>query len=344
MQGLTPKIRIQAFSSLGTLIKGLSPGEKEDLFLRANNQNSWFTASSMESALVGLAQLLETENLVKWLDTYILPESVTPKKVGILMAGNIPGVGFHDLMCVLLSGNIAVVKLSSSDAFFSKWLIDRLVQLEPRFKDFVLIEEMLKGMDAYIATGSDNSARYFNYYFGQYPSVIRANRTSVAVLSGEETPDELEKLGQDIFLYFGLGCRNVSKIFVKTEAQLLHLLDVLEKFNVIAQNHKYVNNYEYNKSIYLVNGDPHLDNGFLILRESTELVSPIAVLFYGIYEDQDALQKKLDSTASKIQCVVGDPKVIPGAVTFGEAQFPKPWDYADKVDTMKFLLELNQES
>lgn len=343
-QGLTPQHRIQAFSDLGKLIKGLDPEEKENLFRRANNQNSWFTQVSMEAAVVGLAQLLETENLVKWLDAYTLPENIAPKKVGILMAGNIPGVGFHDLMCVLLSGNIAVVKLSSSDAFFSKWLIDRLVQLEPRFENFIRIEEMLKGMNAYIATGSDNSARYFNYYFGKYPSVIRANRTSVAVLSGEETPDELERLGQDIFLYFGLGCRNVSKIFVKNEAQLLHLLDVLEKFNSIAQNHKYLNNYEYNKSIYLVNSEPHLDNGFLILRESTELVSPIAVLFYEIYDNKEALLKKLDATASKIQCVVGDPKAIPGAIQFGEAQYPKPWDYADKVDTLKFLLELNQES
>ncbi len=329
---------------MGKLIRGLDTEEKEYLFRRANNQNSWFTAVSMESALVGLAGLLDTENLAKWLEAYALPENATPKKVGILMAGNIPGVGFHDLMCVLISGNIAAVKLSSSDAFFPKWLIDRLIELEPRFESFIRIEEMLKGMDAYIATGSDNSARYFHYYFGKYPNIIRANRTSVAVLGGDETPEELEKLGQDIFLYFGLGCRNVSKIFVKDEAHLVHLLDVLEKFKGVAQNHKYLNNYEYNKSIYLVNGDAHLDNGFLILKESSELVSPIAVLFYEIYGDREELLKKLDSDASKIQCVVGDPKTIPGAIGFGEAQYPKPWDYADKVDTLKFLLGLDQET
>ncbi|GAA0881074.1 hypothetical protein GCM10009119_40440 [Algoriphagus jejuensis] len=257
------------------------------------------------------------------------------------MAGNIPGVGFHDLMCVLISGNIAVAKLSSSDAFFIRWLIDKIIQLEPAFEELIQIEEMLKGMDAYIATGSDNSARYFNYYFGKYPSIIRANRTSVAVLNGGESDAQLEQLGLDIFLYFGLGCRNVSKVFLKNTAQLQQLLRVLDGFDWVAQNHKYLNNYEYNKSIYLVNRDPHLDNGFLILKESSELVSPIAVLFYEIYDDEEGLKSKLHALASKIQVTVGDPKVVPGSIGFGKAQYPKPWDYADRVDTMKFLLELN---
>lgn len=257
------------------------------------------------------------------------------------MAGNIPGVGFHDLMCVLISGNIAVVKLSSSDSFFSKWLIDRLVQVAPEFENYIQIEEMLKGMDAYIATGSDNSARYFNYYFGKYPSIIRANRTSVAILTGDESEAELDKLGWDIFLYFGLGCRNVSKIFVKNINQLQHFLDVMEKYNWVANNHKYLNNYEYNKSIYLVNRELHLDNGFLLMKESKELVSPIGVLFYEIYQSQAELSELLQANESKIQCVVGDPQKYHGAIKFGEAQYPKPWDYADKVDTMKFLLALD---
>jgi len=339
--GLSPQNRIQVFIELGNLIGNLDAEEKETLFRRANNQNTWFTPISMETALAGLSGMLEKETLEHWLVRYTFSENTDAKKVGILMAGNIPGVGFHDLMCVLLSGNIAVVKLSSSDSFFSKWLIDRLIQLEPVLGDFIQIEEMLKGMDAYIATGSDNSARYFNYYFGKYPSVIRANRTSVAILTGEESEAELEKLGLDIFLYFGLGCRNVSKIFVKNAAQLTHLLDVLERYSWVAQNHKYVNNYEYNKSIYLVNREPHLDNGFLILKESSELVSPIAVLFYEIYEDQEVLLRTLDAIASKIQCVVADPQKVPGAIAFGEAQSPKPWDYADDMDTLNFLLGLN---
>lgn len=339
--GLSPAERINAFSNLGHLIKNLDLEEKENLFRRANNQNSWFTELSMESALSGLSVLLEKVTLEQWLSNYSIPEWGSPKKVGILMAGNIPGVGFHDLMCVLLSGNIAVVKLSSSDSYFSKWLIDRLIEVEPKFENFIQIEEMLKGMDVYIATGSDNSARYFNYYFGKYPSIIRANRTSVAVLTGEESDADLDKLGMDIFLYFGLGCRNVSKIFVKNAGQLQHFLDVMEKFNWVASNHKYLNNYEYNKSIYLVNGEPHLDNGFLLVKESKDLVSPIGVIFYEVYEDLDDLKDKLDSMEEKIQCVVGDPAKFPGVVGFGEAQYPKPWDYADKVDTMKFLLTLN---
>lgn len=337
---LTLGERIEAFSQLGELIRNLDVEEKSDLFRRANNQNSWFTEVSMESALAGFSRLLDKQKLVKWLSSYHIPELSEARKVGILMAGNIPGVGFHDLMCVLISGHIAVPKLSSADSYFSNWLIQNLVRIEPRMKNFVQIEDMLKGMDAYIATGSDNSARYFNYYFGKYPSIIRANRTSVAILTGEETEETLDRLGKDIFLYFGLGCRNVSKIFVKNVEQLQHFLDVMEKYSWVAINHKYLNNYEYIKSIYLVNREPHLDNGFLILRESKELVSPIGVLFYEIYESAEELNSLLNSLETKIQCVVGNPTVIANAIPFGEAQYPEPWDYADKVDTLKFLVGL----
>ena len=340
-EGLSPENRMEAFVALGNLLGTLDSEQKESLFRRANGENSWFTEASMQSALKGLSQLLKKENLQQWLSSYTFPERNVPKRVGILMAGNIPGVGFHDLMCVLLSGNSAVVKLSSSDSFFTKWLISSLVRLEPGFDRYIQIEEMLKGMDAYIATGSDNSARYFNYYFGKYPSVIRSNRTSVAVLTGEESDEELENLGLDIFLYFGLGCRNVAKIFVKDKTFLQRFLNVMEKFQAVAMNHKYLNNYEYNKSIYLVNREPHLDNGFLLLRESKELVSPIGVLYYEVYESQEELLKTLEIIGSKIQCVVGNPGLMPGVINYGEAQFPKPWDYADQVDTMKFLLELN---
>jgi hypothetical protein len=340
-EAISPKDRLEAFVELGNLIRNLDSEEKEVLFRRAHNENSWFTEASMQSALAGLSGLLERENLQKWLSNYILPEVTAAKRVGVLMAGNIPGVGFHDLMSVLISGNTAVVKLSSSDSFFTKWLISKLVLLEPRFDKFIQVEEMLKGMDAYIATGSDNSARYFNYYFGKYPSVIRSNRTSVAILTGEESPEDLDKLRLDVFLYFGLGCRNVSKLFVKDVETLHHFLDAMEKYKWVASNHKYVNNYDYNKSIYLINRESHLDNGFLLLKESQDLVSPIAVVYYEIYGDLDELLEKLDGLESKIQCVVGNTDLAPGMVGFGEAQFPKPWDYADKVDTLKFLLELS---
>ena len=332
--------RIEAFSMLGTLISDLEPEEKFELFRRANNQNSWFTENSMDSALKGLSRLLEAEKLDTWLSGYQIREIDQPQKVGILMAGNIPGVGFHDLMCVVLSGHIAIAKLSSADSYFSNWLIQKLIEVEPRFEKYIQTEEMLKGMNAYIATGSDNSARYFNYYFGKYPSIIRSNRTSVAVLTGEESEANLTNLGKDIFLYFGLGCRNVSKIYVKDVHQLQHFLDMMEQFKEVTLNHKYLNNYEYIKSIYLVNGEPHLDNGFLILRESKELVSPIGVLFYEVYESKEGLMKVLQEQEFKIQCIVGDPEVFPKAARFGEAQYPEPWEYADKVDTIRFLLGL----
>ncbi len=337
---LTLDERIEAFSQLGKLIHNLDTEEKIGLFRSANNQNSWFTDVSMESALAGFSKLLDKQKLMDWLANYDFPEITQPKKVGILMAGNIPGVGFHDLMCVLISGHIAVPKLSSADSYFSNWLIQKLVLVEPRFENVVQVEEMLKGMDAYIATGSDNSARYFNYYFGKYPSIIRANRTSVAILTGEESEEALDNLGKDIFLYFGLGCRNVSKIFVKKEEHLQHFLDVMEKFSWVAINHKYLNNYEYIKSIYLVNREPHLDNGFLILRKSKELVSQIGVLFYEIYECKEDLLRDLGLLETKIQCVVGDPEIIADAIPFGVAQYPEPWDYADKVDTLEFLISL----
>ena len=202
---------------------------------------------------------------------------------------------------------------------------------------------MLKGKDAYIATGSDNSSRYFNYYFGKYPNIIRSNRTSVAILTGEETDQDLENLGMDIFQYFGLGCRNVSKVYVKSRDSLIRLLGTLEKKDWVSSHHKYLNNYDYNKSIYLVNSEPHLDNGFLLIKESQELVSPIAVLFYEKYEDENDLNLKLNSIQGKVQCVLGGVgylknKIIP----FGQAQLPSPWDYADHIDTLAFLISLSK--
>ncbi len=334
------KDRIEAFSQVGKNLGQLDREELDILIRRVQNQNSWFTEISIESALKGISKMLELENLENWLSAYQIPEKSIPKTVGILMAGNIPGVGFHDLLTVLISGNSASVKLSSADSVFSRWLMEQLIQVEPRFERFITIEEMLKGKDAYIATGSDNSARYFKYYFGKYPSIIRANRTSVAVLTGGESQEDLENLGWDIFLYYGLGCRNVSKIFAKNEGQLLQLLDILERFSWVASNHKYLNNYEYNKSIYLVNREPHLDNGFLLLRASKELVSPIGVLFYEFFENEKELDQVLKLQEDKIQCIVGNPDLVAGAVPFGQAQYPGPGDYADRVDTLKFLFEL----
>jgi len=243
-------------------------------------------------------------------------------------------------MCLLLSGHIASVKLSSTDSVLMKWLIFNLIKIEPRFEARVEIEEMLKGKDAYIATGSDNSSRYFDYYFGKYPNVIRKNRTSVAVFYGDETTEDYLKLGKDIFQYFGLGCRNVSKVFLKNMEQLQDFLGAIEVFNDISNHHKYHNNYDYNKSIYLVNGVDHLDNGFLLVTESEALVSPISVLFFEIYNEEEQLKSTLLEIEHKIQCIVSKDGRYENSLPFGTAQCPEPWDYADGVDTLRFLCDL----
>jgi hypothetical protein len=337
--------RISAFVRLGERLLSLEEEEKNSLFLSAQNQNAWFTFRSLEQAMVGIRLLLSEEALTKWVSAYPMTDPEMPKSIGLLMAGNIPAVGFHDLLAVLISGNIACVKLSSTDAVLLLWLINELRTIEPRFAERIQVEEMLKNKEAYIATGSNNSARYFNYYFGKFPHVIRANRSSVAVLSGQETEQDLAALGKDIFDYFGLGCRNVSKVFVKDTAQLTLLLDALSSHAEVASHHKYLNNYEYNKSIYLVNREPHLDNGFLLLRESTELVSPIGVLFYEVYADETGLAARLAALDSQIQCIVGDSAHSSLArIPFGNTQCPAPWDYADGVDTLEFLLSLHSNS
>lgn len=332
--------RVNAFVQLGIAIQSLEKMDKQVLFGRAENKNSWFKAASCQASLDGIVFMLRSDKLEKWLKGYSSFEVNHVKSIGILMAGNIPAVGFHDLMSVLISGNRACVKLSAADEVLVRWIIETLIEIEPRFASLIQIEEMLKAKDAYIATGSDNSSRYFSFYFGKYPSVIRRNRTSVAVLLGNESNQDLQDLGKDIFQYFGLGCRNVSKIFIKSKGQLQDLLDSLEIYSSVSAHHKYVNNYDYNKSILLVNREEHLDNGFLLLRESSDLISPISVLFYEIYTDFDKLLVKLDGINDQIQCVVSNSNAISGCVPFGRAQHPEVWDYADGVDTLRFLEQL----
>lgn len=333
--------RISAFVQLGIRLSTILEDEKIPLFRQAENQNPWFTQRAVEQAIEGIRVMLGAQALEKWLSGYTVLDPVSSKQVGLMLSGNIPAVGFHDILSVLISGHSASIKLSSQDAALPLWLIQELKRIEPRFSDRIQVEEMLKNKQAYIATGSNNSARYFNYYFGKYPHLIRSNRTSVAILQGDESTANLQALGTDIFDYFGLGCRNVSKIFVKNEGQLTDLLDALESFSWVANHHKYFNNYEYNKSIYLVNRTAHLDNGFLLLKESSDLVSPIGVLFYEIYSEEQELKTKLKELDAKIQCVVGNQTVdIPGIIPFGQTQCPQPWDYADGVDTLQFLSNL----
>ena len=332
--------RIKAFAQLGKLIKGLSDTEFEAISNSIQNNNNWFTPEQTRFAFNALAAVLEEGSLIAWLGKYDLESNPQQKDIGILMAGNVPAVGFHDLMSVLIAGHRASVKLSSTDKVAMQWLIDKLVEIEPGFKSRVSVEDMLKGKDAYIATGSDNSARYFDYYFGKYPHIIRKNRTSVGVLNGEETADDFQNLGKDIFQYFGLGCRNVSKIFIPHEELLEPFLNGIQSYHLSTSHHKYLNNYDYNKSIFLVNKDVHLDNGFLLVKESKDLVSPIAVLYYETYKGLDDLNLKLREIAEKTQCKVSRQAWLPESLSFGQAQCPSLDDYADGVDTIAFLKQL----
>lgn len=332
---MTLEQRISAFSKLGNHLTNLSEEGFESLALQARLENPWFTTENIKRSLAGITQYLQEDKLRQWTSKYSLnPEK--SKEVALVLAGNIPLVGFHDLLCVLISGHHAQLKLSSKDSKLIQYLIKHLVWLEPEFEKAITIKELkLEDFDAVIATGSDNSSRYFEYYFGKYPNIIRKNRTSCAVITGNESAQEIEALGEDIFSYFGLGCRNVSKVFVPKDYDHAKLLSGLDKYKDIIHHHKYCNNYDYQKSILLVNQTPFLDNGFIILQENEKLVSPISVLYYEYYTDLNELNKKLSDNNEKTQCIVGNDK--PATINFGQAQYPELWDYADNVDTLKFL-------
>ena len=328
--------RIEALNELGNELNNLSKQELNEWADKAGNENRWFTEEAVGMAVHGLSKMLQKDSLDRWVENYIFEN--TPKKIGIVMAGNIPAVGFHDLLSVLISGNIALIKLSSQDKILIPMVTDLLIAIEPQFEAQIQYVAKLENMDGVIATGSDNSARYFKQYFGQQPNIIRKNRTSCAVLTGKESDDEIMALGKDIFTYYGLGCRNVSKLYVPKDYDFVHLLDRLESYSDIINHSKWVNNYDYNKSIYLVNREPHLDNGFILLKESTEMVSPLSVIFYEEYADMKELQSTLASHENKIQCIAGSS--TSKSIKFGDTQFPEVWDYADGVDTLEFLQEL----
>lgn len=330
--------RIESFSELGKIINNISEEAFEELCINARNNNSWFVEDSVKLALEGISRFLNKEDLENWISNYSFSNS--PKTIGIVMAGNIPLVGFHDLLCILISGNKPMIKVSSQDEYLIKYICQMLIDINGEFATRITFVEKLAGMDAIIATGSDNTSRYFEYYFSKYPNIIRRNRTSVGVLTGEETREDLKSLGNDIFAYFGLGCRNVSKIFIPKDYNLDEFFEGIEQYNEVRHHHKYNNNYEYNKSIYLVNNEKHLDNGFLLLKESSDIVSPISVLYYEYYDNQNALEHTLSKQIDKIQCIVSKNGIWKNSFHFGLAQSPKLEDYADNVDTMKFLESL----
>jgi len=346
--------RIRAFSGLGERIRNVS-NEKakhpltkseetlQQLIIESKNYNGWFVPAYVRFMLQEIGASLNHDSLTKWMQPYYpqIDKHFPPKKVAVVMAGNIPAVGFNDFLSVLVSGNSILAKLSSDDNKIIPAIAELLIEIEPEFKQRIeFTENQLKNFDAVIATGSNNSSRYFDYYFGKYPHIIRKNRNGIAVLDGSETREELEKLADDIFLYFGLGCRNVSKILVPRNYDFLKLLPVLEARKEIIENNKYFNNYEYNKAIYLVNGTVHYDTGNLLLVENQQISSPVSVLYYSFYENKKALIELLENEKGNIQCVVAAINSFDSSVPFGESQKPHLWDYADQVDVIEFLLSI----
>ena len=330
--------RINALSLLGEKLN--SDKLPSSVFRKAEANNRWFVKESIDFSLNEISNMLKKENLENWISLYPqINNYVTQKTVGVIMAGNIPLVGFHDFLSVLITGHKIIVKLSSKDNILLKEITNILIDIEPQFKNRISFTEVtLKKFDAIIATGSDNSSKYFEYYFGKYPNIIRKNRTSVAILKGDETEQDFKNLGKDIFTYYGLGCRNVSKLFVPDDYDFVPFLDALSEFEYVYINNKYANNRDYNSSVLLLNKVKHYDNNFLILTENIGYSAPISVVYFETYSNIDTVYKRLEINAEKIQCVVSN--ISDKFINFGEAQSPNLDDYADNIDTLEFLLKL----
>lgn len=316
------------------------------LFNRMNEQiemavhhNGWFTKENVLFSLEEWAKALTIENLDKWLQAYKF-DRIGSKTVAIIMAGNIPLVGFHDFISVIISGHNVVVKQSSNDKLLLPILADYLIALNSEYKNKITFTTgRLESFDAVIATGSNNTSRYFEYYFANKPSIIRKNRNSVAILTGKETEAQLKALGEDIFRYFGLGCRNVSKLYVPENYDFDSFYKAMYSWNELMNHAKYANNYDYNKAVYLMSEFKMLDNGFLVLKEDESFGSPIATIFSESYSDLDSLKTTLQNNKENLQCIVAD-GLLDTEVKFGETQHPQLWDYADNVDILSFLSDL----
>ena len=352
---MTVEDRIVAFKKLGDLLSQFKPDgivknnsiKYNELFFNAFNTqikrayeiNGWFTEENILHSFNNWSNVLNYNNLSSWTSSYNLDNN-SPKNIAVIMAGNIPLVGFHDFLSALISGNNVIVKQSSNDRHFLPLIAKYLEKIEPSFKGKIkFTDEKLKKFDAVIATGSNNTARYFEYYFGKYPNIIRQNRNSVALLTGKESEEDLKNLGEDIFRYFGLGCRSVAKIFVPKNYDFDLLFQAIYSYNNIIEYKKYENNYDYNKAVYLMSQFKIVENGFIMFKEDKSYSSPIATLFYEYYDDLNELKIKLEIDKDLIQCIVANCE-LENATGFGETQKPQLLDYADNVDTMDFLQKL----
>lgn len=324
--------RITLMSQLGQYMLGNDP-EWLAVKERAYRENSWFIPEFIEESVKNIAAcFLETSFLQEWAAAYSIPEQVTqPKTVGLVMAGNIPLVGFHDFLCVFMSGHAQVIKTSSKDEVLIRHLVKKLYEWDNTIQNDVSFAERIAGCDAYIATGSNNSGRYFDYYFGKYPHIIRRNRTSVALLEGNETKVELEALAKDIQLYFGLGCRNITQLYVPEGYDFVPLLDALRHYAYFLDYHKYKHNYDYHLALLIMGNKYYMNNDSVVLTENESPFSPVSQLHYQFYSNREETGARLQNNAD-IQCIAGH-----GFTPFGMAQSPGLRDYADGVDTMAFL-------
>jgi Acyl-CoA reductase (LuxC) len=314
--------------------------EFEQLIQLSQSHNGWYTPEQVYFSIQSWAKALTQENLDQWTSSYEFTSSES-KTIALILAGNIPLVGFHDFISVLISGHNVLVKTSSDDQHLLPFLAKYLITVEPQLANKItFIEGKLEGFDAVIATGSNNTARYFEYYFKDKPSIIRKNRNSVAVLNGQETKEQLIALGEDIFRYFGLGCRNVSKLFVPKGYSFDAFFEAIFEYQDVIHYEKYANNYDYNKAVFLMSNYKLLDNGFLTLKEDSSHASPISSVFYEYYDSLTEIEKRLESEAETIQCIVSN-NLVQNSIPFGQTQRPQLWDYADHVDTISFSLTIN---
>lgn len=337
--------RIETFTTLGHQLRTAldNPldafGSKLNKIIeRQKNINPWFTPGNVRLAIRSIADELTEDNLRKWTAEYpVLKDSFKPVRVGLIFAGNIPLAGFHDLLSVLISGNSLIAKTSSKDPDLIPFLGEMLISINPAYEEYIKFTNgTLTGFDSVIATGSNNSSRYFDYYFKKYPNIIRKNRNSIAIINGDESTEELNSLGTDIFSYFGMGCRNVSKIYLPADYDVTTLPAYWAEYSDSINHSGYGNNYDYNKAIYLVNKQKFFDAGFILLREDSSLVSPVSVLYYEYYQSTKDLSNRIRSQNEALQCIVGRDHI-----PFGKSQMPHLWDYADGIDTLEFLLKKN---
>ena len=337
--------KIQGLSKLGEFLQQFLQNSEEEysleeaelfaLMKKSEVENPWFTIENQRFCFKNWAETLKIENIKNWLSEYQV--SHFSKKVGLILAGNIPLVGFHDVMCVILSNHIPIIKLSSKDRLILPFLLNKWGEFSEWNLEYQFVEK-LSDYEAIIATGSNNTARYLEYYFKDSLSIIRKNRTSVAVLNGNETDDEIKLLAEDIFRYFGLGCRNVTRLFIPKDFELSKLFENFIEFKDVVNHHKYANNYDYNRAIYLLNQEKFWDNNFVMLKEDDALFSPLSVLNFSRYENIEDVKLFLNENETDIQCVVAKPELeISDSIYFGEAQNPNLNTYADNVDTMRFL-------